>query len=170
MTSWSKPRRVAGRTAVSAVLALAATLSLAVPTALAASPQAVAVGGVGVPEAAAPTIDGRPILRTITMYATAYGPSAHDNYPYPAVNAFGQPLRFGMVAVDPGVIPLGTTLYVQGYHDAYLPAGGFVARALDEGGAIQGDRIDIFMPQDGAIVSQFGIQAVRVDILGRPTA
>lgn len=128
------------------------------------SPVSVAAGHAGTPSTG--TIDGRPILRTITMTATAYGPSLQDNYPYGATDYFGQPLRFGMVAVDPSVIPLGTTLYIQGYNDANLPSGGFVAHALDEGGAIQGSRIDIFMPDGPSIVSNFGVQTVTVDVLG----
>ncbi len=112
------------------------------------------------------TIDGRPVLRTFHMIATAYGPSLQDNYPYGATNYFGQPLTPGTVAVDPSVIPLKSELWVQGYQDSYLPSGGFLGQALDTGGAIQGDRIDIFMNDNAQIVSNFGIQPVTVYVLG----
>lgn len=46
----------------------------------------------------------------------------------------GEEARFGLVAVDPRVIPLGSILYVEGY--------GF-AKAADTGGAIKGHRIDL---------------------------
>ncbi|EQD34508.1 3D domain protein, partial [mine drainage metagenome] len=82
--------------------------------------------------------------QTITMVATAYGPSAADNYPYGATDYFGKPLVAGDVAVDPSVIPLGTRLYITGYSSPYLPAGGFYAVARDTGGAIQGKRVDIY--------------------------
>lgn len=167
-------RRVGGVGAIGSI-ALAATLAsgfAAAPAGAASVPMRAAIGppaavdGILTGLARAPaTIDGRRVVRTLTMLATAYGPSAQDNYPYGAVDYFGQPLTLGMVAVDPNVIPLGTTLFVQGYHDAGLPAGGFVARALDEGGAIRGSRIDIFMPDSGSVVSQFGIQKVTVDVL-----
>lgn len=112
------------------------------------------------------TIAGRPVIAVYHMKATAYGPSLKDNYPYGPTNYFGQPLSSGTVAVDPSVIPLKSTLYVTGYHDAYLPQGGFVGKALDTGGAIKGNRIDIFMNQGAGAVSNFGIQPVTVYVLG----
>ncbi|MBX5466549.1 MAG: 3D domain-containing protein [Firmicutes bacterium] len=107
--------------------------------------------------------------RTLTMVATAYGPSAQDNYPYGATDYFGQPLRAGDVAVDPRVIPLGTCLYITGYHSPNLPAGGFIGEADDEGDAIRGNRVDLFMNTSESQVNAFGIQTVRVTILGKPT-
>lgn len=100
------------------------------------------------------------------MVATAYGPSLADNYPYGPTDYFGNPLVPGDVAVDPNVIPLGTRLYVTGYQTPYLPAGGFYAVARDEGGAIQGDRIDLYIDGSPAQVSSFGIQGVKVTIVG----
>ncbi|AEJ41410.1 3D domain protein [Sulfobacillus acidophilus TPY] len=114
----------------------------------------------------AATIDGRPVLRVLHMIATAYGPSLQDNYPYGPVDAFGQPLAPGMVAVDPTVIPLKTWLYVTGYTDPDLPAGGFLGQAMDTGGAIKGMRIDIFMNANPTTVSNFGIEPVTVYVLG----
>lgn len=112
------------------------------------------------------SMDGRPVLRVLHVVATAYGPTDAANYPYAPVDAYGQPLQPGMVAVDPSVIPLRSTLYVQGYHDRVLPSGGFVGRAMDTGGAIVGHRIDIFMNHGRAAVSQFGIEPVTVYVLG----
>lgn len=112
-------------------------------------------------------IDGRPILHVYHMIATAYGPSLQDNYPYGPTDAFGQPLKAGMIAVDPSVIPLKSTVYVSGYHDSYLPSGGFLGHAMDTGGAIQGMRIDVFMNDNAHIVSNFGVQPVTVYVLGK---
>lgn len=113
------------------------------------------------------TIDGRPVLKAYHMVATAYGPSLRDNYPYGPTDYFGQPLENGMVAVDPSVIPLHSVVYVKGYQDNYLPAGGFVGQAMDTGGAIQGDRIDIFINANPTVISDFGVQQVTVYVLGR---
>jgi 3D (Asp-Asp-Asp) domain-containing protein len=129
----------------------AAVLGVAV-AALAAAP-AVAAGG---PRAGS----------TLTMVATAYGPTLQDNYPYGPVDAFGQPLTAGDVAVDPRVIPLGTCLFITGYRSPYLPRGGLYAEADDTGGAIKGDRVDIFYSGTEAQINEFGIQRVRVRVLG----
>ncbi len=104
---------------------------------------------------------------TLSLVATAYGPSLKDNYPYGAVDYYGRPLKPGDVAVDPRVIPLGTRLYVSGYHTPLLPSGGFEAVAVDTGGAIKGDRIDLFIDAPDAKVQTFGIQNVKVTILGK---
>ncbi len=111
-------------------------------------------------------IDGRPVLKAFHMVATSYGPSLQDNYPYGAVDYYGQPLEDGMVAVDPSVIPLGTVVYVTGYQDNFLPSGGFLGQAMDTGGAIQGDRIDIFINASENVINDFGVQQVTVYELG----
>lgn len=113
------------------------------------------------------TIDGRPVIAEYHVLATAYGPSLQDNYPYGPTNYFGQPLQPGTIAVDPSLIPLKSTVYVTGYHDSYLPSPGFVGRALDTGGAIQGRRIDIYMNEGPSVISRFGIQPVTVYVLGQ---
>jgi 3D (Asp-Asp-Asp) domain-containing protein len=61
----------------------------------------------------------------------------------------------GMVAVDPSVIPMGTRLYIEGY--------GY-ARAADTGGAIKGDKIDLFMEEYSQCMG-WGRRTVKVYIL-----
>lgn len=100
----------------------------------------------------------------LRMLATAYDAGGNSNGPWGAVDYFGQPLRFGDVAVDPKVIPLGSRLFISGYSDPALPKGGFYARAVDEGGAIRGDRVDVFIPGRAAALT-FGMEHVRVKIL-----
>lgn len=111
------------------------------------------------------TIDGYTIVGKIDLTATAYGPTLQDNYPYGPVDAFGKPLVPGDVAVDPSVIPLNTHLYVTGYSTPYLPKGGELAVARDTGGAIKGNRIDMFINGTEAQVNSFGIQHVVAYIL-----
>jgi len=61
----------------------------------------------------------------------------------------------GMVAVDPSVIPLGSRLYIEGY--------GY-ARAADTGGAVKGNKIDLFMEQRSQCLN-WGRKTVKVYIL-----
>ncbi|SFJ06814.1 3D domain-containing protein [Thermoflavimicrobium dichotomicum] len=62
--------------------------------------------------------------------ATAYEPSVGSK------TATGHPVRRGVIAVDPSVIPLYSKVYVPGY--------GW-GQALDTGGAIKGKIVDVFV-------------------------
>ncbi|NLC76856.1 MAG: DUF348 domain-containing protein [Clostridia bacterium] len=88
------------------------------------------------------------VKKVMTMEATAYthtgNPTATGIYPYR-----------GIVAVDPKVIPLGSKLYVEGY--------GY-CEAQDTGGAIKGDRIDIFL-DSRAECFEWGRRVVQVYLL-----
>jgi len=80
-------------------------------------------------------------VRQLRMEATAYtaGFSCTGKLPcdpWYRITASGRRVEHGIVAVDRSVIPLGTWLYVEGY--------GF-AIAADVGGAIRGNKIDLFM-------------------------
>jgi 3D (Asp-Asp-Asp) domain-containing protein len=66
--------------------------------------------------------------------------------------ATGHEVRWGVVAVDPKVIPLGSQLYVDGYGEAV---------ALDTGGAIKGNRVDLYMNTEEAAQS-WGVRSVIV--------
>ena len=59
-----------------------------------------------------------------------------------------------VIAVDPNVIPLGSTVTVEGY-GTYI--------AADTGGAIKGNRIDIHFPTvDGAM--SVGRRSVKITV------
>jgi 3D (Asp-Asp-Asp) domain-containing protein len=66
--------------------------------------------------------------------------------------ASGTPAGAGEIAVDPSVIPLGTTVYIQG-------VGTRVAE--DTGGAIRGNRIDLWEPTASAC-SAWGVESREV--------
>jgi 3D (Asp-Asp-Asp) domain-containing protein len=108
--------------------------------------------------AAEPSRDGSSVYRgkTLTMTATAYDPGYESNYPYYGLPSYiGLPLRKGIIAVDPKVIPMGTRLYVEGYGEGI---------AADQGNAIKGNRIDLcFESRQDAL--NYGIKTVKVTIL-----
>lgn len=96
------------------------------------------------------------VEKEITVTATAY--TAYC-YGCSGTTAYGIDLRANpnekVIAVDPTVIPLGTKVLVEGYGEAI---------AGDTGGAIKGNRIDIFIPSyDDAI--DFGVKELTVKIL-----
>ncbi len=90
--------------------------------------------------------------REITVVATAYWPNPAWSNGYTAT---GMRAQYGVVAVDPQVIPLGTHLYIPGY--------GF-AVAADTGGAIVGDRIDLCFNSESAALN-WGRQTVQVFVV-----
>ena len=73
------------------------------------------------------SFDGYAMQMEATGYS-AYDPGCGH---YTATGAY---LQYGIAAVDPDVIPLGTSMYVEGYGNAI---------AADMGGAIVGNRIDL---------------------------
>ena len=110
--------------------------------------RAIAVGGKG--GSPAPGYwSGRPVL---AMSATAYSPQEAG---LGTRCATGLRARYGTVAVDSSVIPLGTPLYIEGYGYAV---------AADTGGAIKGNKIDLCF-DELAPAQRFGRQDVVVHIL-----
>ncbi|WP_025689455.1 3D domain-containing protein [Paenibacillus zanthoxyli] len=103
--------------------------------------------------------------KTLQVKATAYSSAASENGQWGAVDYFGNPLKLGTIAVDPAVIPLGTKVLVTGYSHPGLPKEAFVATASDKGSAIQGNRIDIFIPGSQSFVSDFGYQYVQLYLI-----
>jgi 3D (Asp-Asp-Asp) domain-containing protein/LysM repeat protein len=102
---------------------------------------------------------------TLQVKATAYSAAASENGGWGPVDYYGNDLKLGTIAVDPKVIPMGTKVLVTGHSHPGLPKTAFVATATDQGGAIKGNRIDIFIPGSVSYVNQFGYQDVTLYIL-----
>ncbi len=98
-------------------------------------------------------------LTPLVFESTAYCPCEKCNGIYSkgdyTMTASGTIAKVGTVAVDPKVIPLGTKLYVDGY--------GF-ATAEDTGGAIKGNKIDLFFETHEKSL-QHGRKTVNVYII-----
>lgn len=99
-----------------------------------------------------PTSYGKEMIVTATAY-TAYCTGCSGT------TAYGIDLRANpnqkVIAVDPRVIPLGTRVWVEGYGEAI---------AGDTGGAIKGNKIDVFIPSyDNAIA--WGVKEVKLRVI-----
>lgn len=94
--------------------------------------------------------------KVLDMVATAYDPSpATIGRGATGYTCTGLKATFGMVAVDPRVIPFGTLVYVEGYG---------LALACDRGSAIKGNRIDLCYDRKST-ADAYGKKHVKVHIL-----
>lgn len=96
------------------------------------------------------------VAKELTVTATAYTANCEG---CSGTTATGVDLKANpdakVIAVDPNVIPLGSKVYVEGY--------GY-ATAEDTGGAIKGNKIDVFIPsKDDAL--EWGRKQVTVKVL-----
>jgi len=127
----------------------AAAVTIAEKVLKSPKPQIVSVGTREVVQTSRGTVRFR---QAYWMEATAYLPSDGGGH---GITASGLSARYGIVAVDPNVIPLGTRLYVPGYG---------LALAADTGGAIIGNKIDLCM-EDYHAAWEFGRRMVKVYVL-----
>lgn len=95
-------------------------------------------------------------VKELTVTATAYTASCEG---CSGITSTGIDLNANpnqkVVAVDPTVIPLGSKVWVEGYGEAI---------AGDIGGAIKGNKIDVYMPSYNDAIN-WGRQSVKVKIL-----
>ena len=98
---------------------------------------------------AAADVAATPTARTVTVVASGYALRGST--------ATGATAGWGVVAVDPAVIPLGTTMIVPGYGSAV---------AADVGPAISGAAIDLWFPSEQEALA-WGRRVVTVT-LGSP--
>ena len=92
------------------------------------------------------------------LYArlTAYSASVEEGTAW-GITRSGTRVRSGVVAVDPGVIPLGSRVRIAGLPGIY--------RAEDTGGGIRGAHLDVYIPTRAAAL-QFGYRkSVLVEVL-----
>jgi 3D (Asp-Asp-Asp) domain-containing protein len=101
--------------------------------------------------------------------ATAEAESADESLEFEAtayclkgLTASGEPVREGIIAADPRLLPLGTLVHIWAgkYTGSY--------KVLDTGRLIKGRRIDIYIP-DWEQAIAFGRRSVKLKILARPS-
>jgi len=89
---------------------------------------------------AAAAVDAAPVPVVSTVPAATGGTTitvSSTGYSLPGRTATGIPVGWGVVAVDPSLIPLGTTLTIPGYGEGV---------AADTGGGVRGATIDLWFP------------------------
>ncbi|WP_077620066.1 LysM peptidoglycan-binding and 3D domain-containing protein [Bacillus sinesaloumensis] len=105
---------------------------------------------------APPTPTNDASAKEVTVTATAYTASCEG---CSGITSTGLNLKDNpdakVISVDPSVIPLGSKVYVEGYGEAI---------AGDTGGAIKGNKIDVFIPSKQDAIN-FGVKQVKVTIL-----
>lgn len=99
--------------------------------------------------------------RVETFTATAYDASPADNGIWAGKTSTGMPLVYGVIAVDPSVIPYGTKMYIESVDGQYIYG---YAIAGDCGGAIKGKKVDLFF-ESRSMCYQFGRRAVNIYFL-----
>lgn len=77
------------------------------------------------------------------------------------ITATGTTVRVGTVAVDPSVIPYGTRMFIVTNDGTYIYG---IGTAEDCGGAIQGNRLDLYLDTD-AECWKFGVKSCTVYFL-----
>ncbi len=104
--------------------------------------------------------------RLLKCTATAYDLSYQSCGKRPGdkgygITATGTRACYGTVAVDPSVIPLGSKLYIETTDGSFIYG---YSTALDTGGAIKGNKVDLFFDTMAQCMS-FGRRSVNVYIL-----
>ncbi len=122
--------------------------------------QKLVVGGQAAPAPSKPAGESQTtqsnVKKDFIMQSTAYTASCKgcSGITKTGINLKKNPYA-KVIAVDPKVIPLGTKVYVEGYGEAI---------AGDIGGAIKGNKIDVFISNYGRAL-QWGRKTVKVQIL-----
>jgi 3D (Asp-Asp-Asp) domain-containing protein/LysM repeat protein len=150
-----RPQQPVGAQKESAPVAEAAPTPAPAPAVEAAptpapAPAVEAAAPVPAVEAAAPS------SKEITVEATAYTATCEgcSGITATGINLLENPNQ-KVISVDPSVIPLGSKVYVEGYGEAI---------AGDTGGAIKGNKIDVFIPSKQEAIN-FGRKQLKVTIL-----
>jgi 3D (Asp-Asp-Asp) domain-containing protein len=96
----------------------------------------------------------------LTLIATAAAPQTYlaTAYNLSGRTASGKPVSKGIIAADPGVLPLGTRVRLEAgpYSGEYLVA--------DTGGSVRGRKIDVWVPTTHE-ACRFGRRSVKLTVL-----
>lgn len=138
----------ADRAAMLAQLRVQQRRTLAKASALDTQARSLAANQSAAPAASAQPMPSAPVAggRVLTVLATGYA--------LPGKTATGVSVGWGVVAVDPSVIPLGTRMTIPGYGAGV---------AADTGGAVRGAHIDLWFPTTAEAL-RWGTRTVTITL------
>ncbi len=91
---------------------------------------------------------------------TGYSDSPRNGTDGRGITRSGQPTRWGVVAVDPQVIHLGSRILIAGFPRTIFDC-------LDTGGGVRGRHVDVWFPSD-ADALKHGVQRRTVELIEDP--
>ena len=121
----------------------------------------IATGNVVIDERTITLPTGEVLTYTDTMQVRATG-YTHTDAGCDTITATGTTVRIGTVAVDPRFIPYGTRMFIVSNDGSYIYG---ISVAEDCGGAIKGDRVDLYFPTTSECF-QFGFRDCTIYFLG----
>lgn len=101
-------------------------------------------------------------ITTLYMEVTAYSPTVAECDASPLMTASGKRVYVGGIAADLRVLPFGSLVRIPGYN------GGEPCTVIDTGGAIRGNKIDIFLWSAREAIHWGRRRNVRVEVLYVP--
>ena len=108
------------------------------------------------------------VLNCLEVKATAYTKyyectGKTPSHPDFGITASGLPVKIGHIAVDPKIIPMHSKVFVEGQDKVGNQYTG-IYTATDTGGAIKGNRIDVYM-EDVDEMYRFGVRQMRAFVI-----
>jgi len=107
------------------------------------------------------TRSSEPIM-VLSMEITAYSPTVAECDASPLVTASGKRVYVGGIAADLRVLPFGSICIIPGYNS------GDPCTVVDTGGAIHGNKLDVFLWSSDAAFHWGRRRNVRVEVLYIP--
>lgn len=101
-------------------------------------------------------------IKVLYMEISAYSPTVEECDASPLVTASGKRVYVGGIAADLHILPFGSIVIIPGYN------GGDPCTVIDTGGAIQGNKLDVFLWSTDAAIHWGRRRNVRVEVLYIP--
>jgi len=108
--------------------------------------------------------DSSHVVKVLLMEVSAYSPTVFECDNDPMTTASGKRVYVGGIAADWRVLPCGSIVIVDGYNN------GNPCVVIDQGGAIKGNKLDLFFWHESEAINYGRRRNVRVQVLYVPKA